>query len=227
MVRTKLIGAGIVMALAMTVATPASAAVITFTPDFEFSGSGSDYTGVITYTLEDVAGGVQFSIDWTAPAIANDGEYLAAAYLNLDPALDAASAIGFPSGLGTCTGCVLSGVSQGTNAFKADGDGDYDLLFDFDNAPPANRLSQGDSYTVFMAGNITTSSFLFFDEGGAKGDYMVTARVRGLGADNAGSGWFGGDDPDEPDTIPEPASLTLMAVGLAFGAARLRRTSGR
>ena len=60
MVRTKLIGAGIVMALAMTVATPASAAVITFTPDFEFSGSGSDYTGVITYTLEDVAGGVQF-----------------------------------------------------------------------------------------------------------------------------------------------------------------------
>lgn len=228
MFKTRLLGAGVALALAMTVATPANAAVISFTPDFAYSGD--DYTGVITFTLEDVVGGVQFTIDWETPAVPNPGEFLTGAYLNLDPALNPITDVTLPPGLGTCTGCSLSSISQGADAFKANGDGFYDLLFNFPQANQGGRFNQGDSYTILLGGNITAASFLFTDVGGAKGDYYATARVQGLLADNEGSGWAGAggadaraDDPDDPPVVPEPALLALMGLGLAFGAGRLRR----
>jgi hypothetical protein len=218
----KLIGAAIGLAMAMTVATPASAAVITFTPDFEFSGTGADYDGTITYTLEDVAGGVQFSIDWDAPLVPDAGQYLAAAYLNFDPALNAASAVTL--GAPTCTACALTSVVMGQDAESADGGGRYDLIFNFGTAnQDATRFQQGDSFTMFLGGAFTTNSFLFASTPqGGNGTWMAVARVRGLGADNEDSGWFGDDTPDIPN-VPEPASLALLGLGFAFGAARLRR----
>jgi hypothetical protein len=225
MLRMKCLSAGIGLAMAITVATPASAAVITFTPDFEYSGSGDNYTGVITFTLEDVVGGVQFTIDWAAPAVPDGGQFLTGAYLNLDPALNPIS-VTTPGGLGTCTVCTLQSLSLGANAFGAAGGGLFDILFSFPSANRGGRFEQGDSYSVLLGGPITTSSFLFESSpSGGNGTWAAVARVQGLGQDNEGSGWFGDDIPDIPN-VPEPASLTLFGLGLAFGAVRLRRTRG-
>lgn len=202
----------------MTLAAPATAAVITFTPGTEFSGSGYDYDGTITYTLEDVAGGVQFTIDW-AP-VTDTGQYLAAAYLNFDPTRNAAADIAL--GAYSCTVCGVGPISFGNDAFQADGDGKFDLEFTFDQAQ-ANRFNQGDSFSVFLGGSFTTASFVYQSAvGGGNGIWYAAARVRGLGDDNLGSGWFGDDTPPGGGDVPEPASLTLLALGFALGAARLR-----
>lgn len=216
--RTRVVGAGLGLAVAMTLAAPANAAIITFTPDTEFSGSGYDYDGTITYTLEDVAGGVQFTIDW-AP-VTDTGQYLAAAYLNFDPMLDAATAI--TEGASSCTNCVFDSASFGNDAFQADGDGKFDMEFTFSEAQ-ADRFNQGDSFSIFLGGSFTTQSFVYQSAvGGGNGTWYTAARVRGLGDDNQGSGWFGDDTPPGGGDVPEPASLTLLALGFALGAARLR-----
>lgn len=216
--KTRLVGAGLGLAVAMTLAVPANAAIITFTPDTEFSGSGYDYDGTITYTLEDVAGGVQFTIDW-AP-VTDTGQYLAGAYLNFDPTLDAAADIAV--GAYTCTVCTVDAINLGTDAYQADGDGKFDLEFAFNEAQ-ANRFNQGDSFSIFLGGSFTTASFGYQSAvGGGNGIWYAAARVRGLGADNQGSGWFGDDTPPGGGDVPEPASLTLLALGFALGAARLR-----
>jgi hypothetical protein len=225
MVRMKFLGAGLGLALAMTVATPASAAIITFTPDFEYSGSGDDYTGVITFTLEDVVGGVQFSIDWAEPAVPDGGQFFTGAYLNVDPAINPTS-VTLPAGFGTCTGCALSVFASGANAFGAAGGGLFDLFFGFPTANQGGRFEQGDSYTVLLGGPITTDSFLFESSpSGGNGTWQAVARVQGLGLRNGGSGWFGDDTPDIPN-VPEPALLTLFGLGLAVGASRLRQARG-
>jgi hypothetical protein len=205
----------------------ASASVITYTPDFEFSASGDDYTGTITYTLADQgADQVLFTITW-GPVI-DSGEYLAGAYLNLDTDnIDPASLL-FSPGLGTCSGCVVSSIGASTDTFQADGDGKFDLVFNFDEAN-ANRLNQGDSYSVLMeASGLSALSFTFQSAvAGGNGVWYAAARARGLEG-GSGSGWFGDNSPDVTITqVPEPASALLMGVALSWCTVRVRRNFSR
>ena len=144
-----------------------------------------------------------------------------AMYFNLDPALDATS-LGFNRDSGTGPTSANTSIQTGTDAFQADGDGRYDILFDFPPPPGQDtaRFNAGEDlvYTITGAG-ITADSFNFFAApGGGFGPYLSVARFQQTGPLQEGSDWVG--------AVPVPAAVWLFGSGLLglVGIARRRRS---
>ncbi|MHC4844081.1 MAG: PEP-CTERM sorting domain-containing protein, partial [Planctomycetota bacterium] len=145
----------------------------------------------------------------SAPGLAANPEKVAGLYFNLDSALDPTQLL-FSSS--TKTGQFDDPViSLGVDSFKADGDGFFDILFDFDKDGWKRAFNGGDvlEYTITLA-SLTADSFRFLSSpDGDPGEYIVAAHLLSLGA--AGdSAWIStiGVDP-----IPEPATLFLLGFG--------------
>lgn len=194
--------------------------------DLEFSG-GQAPAGVapwVTATFDDATGDpTSVLLTMAAPGLVGGGgggEYLAEMTFNFDPVLDP-TLLSFVEVDTNDIGTTV--VSTGVNAFMSDGDGDFDIMFDFPPPPgqPAGRFMGGDVviYEIFYAGgNIDATSFDFFsDEGGGQGTFLAAAHVQNTtGAGTGGSGWIG--------VIPEPGTGALVALGLTgLGIARRRR----
>ena len=187
----------------------AQAGSITFLMDYEFSGGtppeGTPPWLAATFDDDGTAGSVVMTLTTTnLPGT----EFVREWYFNLDPTLDPTDlAFSAPTKTGTFADPT---VSTGTDAFKADGDGNYDILVAFDNAPPANRFTAGDAveYTITGIGSLTAASFNFLSApAGGHGPYLTAAHVQGIGEDGEDSGWV---------TTPEPATVALVAGGLAW-----------
>lgn len=187
---------------------PAHAATLTFDMSMEFSG-GTDPAGAtpwITAVLDD--GGTPGSVTLT---LTNTnligGEFIDAWYLNLDDSLDVTSlSFSAPTKTGTFSDPT---ISKSANAFKADGDGKYDILIDFAQSGP-NRFGVGESVKFTITGiptlTVADFNFLSFPAGG-HGPFHAAAHVQGIGAGGNDSGWV---------TTPEPASLALLGLGGAL-----------
>jgi hypothetical protein len=110
-------------------------------------------------------------------------------------------------------------INTGVDAFMANGDGNYDILFDL--PPPTGmfeeRLTAGEAiiYDLGYVSPITVASFDFFSAvGGGEGYFTSAAQIQGIGPSGDGSGWIG---------VPEPSTALLVASGLIGLALKRRR----
>lgn len=190
-------------------ATGASAATLTFDLSTEFSGA-SDPGGPtpwVTITLDDSFGGA----DTVRVTISNVGlignEFNEQVVLNFDPSLD-------PNLLTFAVvdnSASVPTINTGVNAFMADGDGQYDIQFDFP-PPPGNfnkKFTAGETviYDItFTGGSIDVSSFNFLSNpAGGSGPFPAAAHVQGIDPNGNESGWI---------TVPEPGLAGLLLIGL-------------
>lgn len=204
--------------------TPARAGIFTIDLFDEFSG-GVEPEGTppwLRATFEDVIGGVRLTMEaigLTDSEFVGTGGWL----FNLDP---------IRSGLNPLSlsfthqdGLAAALVQQGTNAFKADGDGFFDISFVFPNMPPGARFTAG-SFSVYLISGIAglaAESFNFDSVlGGGNGTWTSAAHIQGIGTNNQFSGWIGGNGVTE---VPEPSTLILLLSSLGLGLAFRRHAA--
>lgn len=170
----------------------------------EFDDGGSPGSVTMTMTATNLTG-TEFVTDWR---------------LNLDPLLDATDLVfSAPTKTGTFANPV---ITTGTDFTMAPGDGKYDILVAFDNAPPVNRFGSGESvkYTITGIPTLTAGSFAFLSApAGGHGPFHTAAHVQGIGEDGDDSGQI--TNGQIVIVIPEPAGLGV--IGLLLGIVARRR----
>jgi hypothetical protein len=192
-------------AASLLLASAAQAATLTFEFDTVFSDGSTAPDGsspYLTVVLTDI-GVDQVSMTATVSGGVNGvgAADVTQIYLNFD------DDIGSTSLSITNTGGVAStGISQGTNAYKADGDGEYDILFDYAN----DTLSAGLSTTYNITGTgFSASDFNFWSNpAGGEGPFLAAAKFQSTGIDLEGSAWVA--------AVPIPAAVWLFGSGLGL-----------
>jgi hypothetical protein len=217
--------------LAAAIIAPVQAATVTFNLGTVFSDGSAAPDGPAPYatvTLDDGdgAGTVIMTVDVASTVGAADMDQL---YLNFDSAFDLAL-LNFTydpdsTGPDAENGKKGNGIFVGTDAFQSDGDGAYDILFDFPPPPGSGsvRFSAGETviYTMTSTDAITASSFNFLSaDGGGAGTYLAASHFISTGPDGLESAWVGAG------VIPVPAAVWLFGSGLLglAGVARRKRT---
>lgn len=213
------------LGLVLFAAGPASATVITFNLNFEFSG-GVAPEGTApwsTITIDDTAdiGGANSVRITISNVNLTDAEFISGVYLNLDPGLDP-TLLTFTS---VNTSAVASvGFSTGVNAFQADGDGQFDILLALPPPPGAfaEKFTAGETlvFDLTYTSALVAANFDFGSApGGGQGIYRAAASVQGIGPADEDSGWIG--------PVPEPGVVLLLAAGLLGLGATKRKTNSR
>ncbi len=186
----------------------ASAASVTFNYTESFGSVPPDGPApYATATFDD--GGTAGSVTLTMTVAGTvDGADVTAMFFNLDPTLDP-TLLTFNRDGGTGPAAATTNILTGVDAYRAGGDGYYDIVFDFP-PPPGNdaaKFNAGEDlvYTITGTG-ITADSFNFFATPGPgegnPGPYLSVARFQSTGPDQEGSDWVG--------AVPVPAAVWLF-----------------
>ncbi len=187
----------------------AQGSVISYGLSIEFSGgtppAGSTPWITATFDDQNTPGTVQLKLETTNLV---GTEFVRGWYFNFNPLLNL-SDISFSAPVKTGTFSDPT-INMSTNAYKADGDGKYDIRIDFATSGP-NRFGVGDSveYTITGLGSaaaLVAADFDFMSQpDGGHGPFPTAAHVQGIGPGGSNSGWA---------TVPEPASWMLTACAL-------------
>jgi hypothetical protein len=189
----------------------ARAADVTFDLDLEFSGGIDPQGGTpwLTAVFDDSFGGSDtVRLTMSGAGLVNT-EFVNMWYFNFDPALDPNFLIFNPVG----TLPSVPSINTGTNSFMADGDGLFDIEFDFP-PPPGDfnsKFTTGESVIldIVYTSAISATSFNFGSApGGGAGPFPTAAHVQGINGVNDPSGWVAAP-------IPEPSTGLLLGLGVA------------
>lgn len=101
-----------------------------------------------------------------------------------------------------------SEIGKSKNSYKADGDGEFDILFSWEN-----KFIK-DSYVIYeitsSTQNFSAIDFKFFsNQGGGEGIYYSAAHIQGI--EIGKSGWIGAKEV----TVPEAGIFMLLGLGLS------------
>ncbi len=98
------------------------------------------------------------------------------------------------------------GVSQDSNKYKADGDGKYDILFEFPTS--GDKFTSGEVFNAALTGTgLTAASFNSLSLlSGGEGTYLTATHIQGIATGDK-SGWVAGN------ILPEPISTILFLTG--------------
>ena len=144
-------------------------------------------------------------------------------YFNLNPSLVPTS-LSFTY-VGSSGSFDLPAISGSANAYKADGDGYFDIMFAFSTDGQDHRFRAGQSVTYLISDipTLTVADFgyLSFDGGGA-GQFYTAAHIQQIGGQY--SGWLGSS---VGTLVSEPSSTVfcLLAGSLVLYLRGLQRRS--
>jgi len=207
-----------------------AASGITYQFDNEFS-SGTPPAGPapwVTATIQTVTSGTVLL------TVANNGligsEFVSGFYLNLNTNFNPINlSFSYVSSSGSfLIPNVGSGtIELGTDSFKADGDGKYDVLFDFSTSS-GTTFGSGDSVTYQISGisGLVADDFVYLSApNGGHGPFYAAAHVQGIGPTGALSGWVEPSLGAQLFQVPEPSCgvLLVLSAGL-LGFARRSKT---
>jgi len=119
-------------------------------------------------------------------------------------------------------------IQTGENAFKADGDGKYDIVFDFSS----HLFAGGASFTYLISGisGLSANDFAYLSApAGGSGPFYAAAHVMGLSPAASNSTWIEpGSGPMQLMPLPEPSPTALIATSFGlFGALRWWRSKNK
>jgi len=129
-------------------------------------------------------------------------------------------------------GFDLPSFTEGTNAFKADGDGKYDILLSFNHSgTDQHQFTTGEYFTYNISGisGLTAADFGYLSApAGGAGPFYAAAHVQRIGP-NSFSGWISADmvTPITPIPEPAPAALIALAISLWLGLRLSKRAAKR
>jgi hypothetical protein len=221
--------------LAAVAAVPAQAATLTLDLNIEFSGAQSPQgaTPWATAVIDDSFGGantIRLTMDATNLV---DEESITEWFFNFSGDATQLTFAGVDTADATLN-AIFTDNTDSIPQLKADGDGFFDIGFDF--APPpgtfASRFTSGETMVYDLTYTAAISAFDFnvpSAPGGGNGSYLSAAHVQSISdpvfcdgstaelTGACGSGWIG--------TVPVPAAVWLFGSGLLglVGVARRKK----
>ncbi len=209
--------------LAAVAAVPAQAATVTFQYTQSFGTTppiGSSPYATAVFDDDGSAGSVTLTMTATSTIGAAD---ITGMYFNLvDDSTVTLDGLGFSY----VSGPAVNSVSVGTNAYRADGDGYYDILFDYPPPGGPANFNAGDVSVYTITGtDLLASDFNVIGSpgpgAGNPGPFLSVARFQSTGADGKGSDWVGASP------VPVPAAVWLFGSGLMglIGIARRKKAA--
>jgi hypothetical protein len=179
-----------------------------------FTDAGAN---TVTLTMTVLAGSGQFITEWDFNSAVTTG-------------------LTFTYVAGSSTNPAATSVQLGSNSFQADGDGLYDIEFDFASGPPSSRFDAGTVVYTITGTGITAATFdLLSSPAGGAGPFHTAAHLQGIpntAGGNTCSGWIadtvaGSSDGTLSGTcgaaVAEPSILLFGGLGLAFVGGLWRR----